>query len=151
MIYRYKLPGESFHDMKNYYNLGNFFIKSNLDPEPYAPGAYLRYSYAVSPESRGFEQMSFFSTSPNSSCHAKENTIKKINSEWGGYKHRPDRKCNLSNIIMTTKNHHKYSDKISNQCDIDVSTIEVQCIQAYMANQSFDKFAPLINRIKALC
>ena len=45
--YRYKLPGETLHNMKNYYNLGNFFIKSNLDPEPYTSDAYLKYSYAI--------------------------------------------------------------------------------------------------------
>ena len=41
--------------MKDYYNLGNFFIKSNLDPEPYTPNAYLTYSYAIPPEARGIE------------------------------------------------------------------------------------------------
>lgn len=73
--YRYKLPGEALHNMKNYYNLGNFFIKSNLDPEPYTSDAYLKYSYAISPEARGFEQISLFD--PNFSCRAKENVIKK--------------------------------------------------------------------------
>lgn len=91
--YRYKLPGETLHNMKNYYNLGNFFIKSNLDPEPYTSDAYLKYSYAISPEVRGFEQISLFMPDPNFSCRAKENIIKKINSDWGGYKNRPDRKC----------------------------------------------------------
>lgn len=109
--YRYKLPGETSHNMKNYYNLGNFFIKSNLDPEPYTADAYLRYSYAISPESRGFEQMSLFMTSPDSSCHAKENTIKKINLEWGGYKHRPDRKCIYFGMGFFVP-HHEMGDKI---------------------------------------
>ena len=78
--YRYKLQEEAHHNMKNYYNLGNFFIKSNLDPNPYTADAYLKYSYAISPESRGFEQMSLFMTTPEASCHARENIIRKIHS-----------------------------------------------------------------------
>mgnify|MGYP005771977131 FL=1 len=58
---------------------------------------------------------------------------------------------NLTDIIRVTKDHHNYSTRISNQCDVDVSTIEVQCIQVYVANQNSDKFAPLISTIKSLC
>ncbi len=109
--YRYKLPGETLHNMKNYYNLGNFFIKSNLDPEPYTSDAYLKYSYAISPEARGFEQISLFMADPNFSCRAKENIIKKINSDWGGYKNRPDRKCIYFGMGFFVP-HHEMGDRI---------------------------------------
>lgn len=109
--YRYKLPGETLHNMKNYYNLGNFFIKSNLDPDPYTLDAYLRYSYALSPELHGFDQMSLFMADPDSVCHAKENTIRKINSDWGGYKNRPDRKCIYFGMGFFVP-HHEMGDRI---------------------------------------
>ena len=109
--YRYKLPEEAHHNMKNYYNLGNFFIKSNLDPNPYTADAYLKYSYAISPESRGFEQMSLFMTTPEASCHARENIIRKIHSDWGGYKHRPDRKCIYFGMGFFVP-HHEMGDRI---------------------------------------
>ena len=83
--YRYKLPGEQLYNVKNYYRLGDFFIKSNLDPEPYTSDGYLRYSFAVDPEKDRFEQVSLFDPDPTSYCHKKENIIRKVNSEWGGY------------------------------------------------------------------
>lgn len=107
--YRYKQPGESLHNIKNYYNLGNFFIKSNLDPEPYTSDAYLQYSYAIALEKRGFEQISLFAS--DSFCHAKENIIKKINSDWGGYKKRPDRKCIYFGMGFFVP-HHEMGDRI---------------------------------------
>ncbi len=109
--YRYKQPGESLHNIRNYYNLGNFFIKSNLDPEPYTPDAFLQYSYATAPEKRGFEQISLFALDSNSFCHAKENIIKKINSDWGGYKKRPDRKCIYFGMGFFVP-HHEMGDRI---------------------------------------
>ncbi len=86
--YRYMLPGEHSHDTKNYYSLGNFFIKSNLDPEPYTTDAYLRYSYVAPPEAKGYEQTSLFDFDLR--LHARENVIRKVHSEWGGYQRRPD-------------------------------------------------------------
>ena len=82
-----------------------------MDPEPYTPDAYLQYSYAAAPEKRGFEQMSLFALEPNSFCHAKENTIKKINSDWGGYKKRPDRKCIYFGMGFFVP-HHEMGDRI---------------------------------------
>lgn len=76
--YRYKLPEESHHNLKNYYKLGKIFIKSNLNLNPYASDAYLKYSYAISPDSRGFEQMSLFTTTPAASCYTRETIIRKI-------------------------------------------------------------------------
>lgn len=92
--YRYAPPGAGAvqYDTKNYYSLGNFFIKSNLDPEPYTPDAYLKYTYATDPESKRPFQLTLFGES-GQSCFSKENVIKKVNSDWGGYRKRPDRKC----------------------------------------------------------
>lgn len=109
--YRYKHPGAPSHNMKDYYNLGNFFIKSNLDPEPYTPNAYLTYSYAIPPEARGIEQISLFAPNPDSVCHARENTIKKKNSDWGGYVKRPDRKCIYFGMGFFVP-HHEMGDRI---------------------------------------
>jgi len=109
--YRYKHPGAPLHNMKDYYNLGNFFIKSNLDPEPYTSSAYLRYSYAIAPEARGIEQLSLFAPNPESFCHARENIIKKINSDWGGYVKRPDRKCIYFGMGFFVP-HHEMGDRI---------------------------------------
>lgn len=109
--YRYKLPGESSYNIKNYYSLGNFFIKSNLDPDPYTAGAYLRYSYAADPEKDNLEQMTFFALDPNSYCYTKENTIRKVNSDWGGYLNRPDRKCIYFGMGFFVP-HHEMGDRI---------------------------------------
>ena len=51
-------------------------------------------------------------------------------------------------IRRTAKDHHYYADKISHQCDIDIPTIEVQCIQAYLENQKIEKFSSLLNAIR---
>lgn len=107
--YRYKLPGESSYNIKNYYSLGNFFIKSNLDPDPYTLDAYLRYSYAADPEKDNLEQMTFFAF--DSYCYAKENTIRKVNSDWGGYVNRPDRKCIYFGMGVFVP-HHEMGDRI---------------------------------------
>ena len=109
--YRYKTSKEVLYNTKNYYTLGNFFIKSNLDPEPYTSDAYLKYSYAISPESRGFDQMSLFVTDPDSVCRAKENTIRKVNLDWGGYRNRPDRKCIYFGMGFFVP-HHEMGDRI---------------------------------------
>ncbi len=109
--YRYKNPEDFSHNIKDYYNLGNFFIKSNLDPEPYTPNAYLRYSYAIPPEAWGINQLSFFAPDPDSVCHARENIIKKKNSDWGGYVKRPDRKCIYFGMGFFVP-HHEMGDRI---------------------------------------
>lgn len=108
--YRYKLPGESSYNIKNYYTLGDFFIKSNLDPEPYTSDAYLRYSFAIDPKENRFEQMTLFALDP-AYCHAKGNTIRKVNSEWGGYQNRPDRKCIYFGMGFFVP-HHEMGDRI---------------------------------------
>ncbi len=107
--YRYKIPGESSHNTKNYYSLGNFFIKSNLDPEPYTSDAYLKYSYIAPPEAKGLEQVSLFDL--GSLYHTKENTIRKVNSDWGGYRQRPDRKCIYFGMGFFVP-HHEMGDRI---------------------------------------
>lgn len=109
--YRYKQPGAFSHNMKDYYNLGNFFIKSNLDPEPYTPNAYLKYTYAIAPDARGIEQLSLFTPNGDSFCHARENVIEKKNSAWGGYVKRPDRKCIYFGMGFFVP-HHEMGDKI---------------------------------------
>lgn len=109
--YRYKQPGAFSHNMKDYYNLGNFFIKSNLDPEPYTLNAFLKYTYAISPNAQGFEQLSLFALSDDSFCHATENIIEKKNSDWGGYVKRPDRKCIYFGMGFFVP-HHEMGDRI---------------------------------------
>lgn len=108
--YRYKQPGALLHNAKDYYSLGNFFIKSNLDPEPYTQDAYLRYSYAIDPNARGIEQLSLF-TMVDVACRAKENVIHKVNSDWGGYRNRPDRKCIYFGMGFFVP-HHEMGDRI---------------------------------------
>ena len=109
--YRYKQPGAFSHNMKDYYNLGNFFIKSNLDPEPYTLNAFLKYSYAVAEDAHGFEQLSFFALTNDSFCFAEENVIAKKNSDWGGYVKRPDRKCIYFGMGFFVP-HHEMGDRI---------------------------------------
>lgn len=58
---------------------------------------------------------------------------------------------NFSDIIRTATDHHKYSNKIAQQCDVGVDTIEVQCIQVYITHQEPMRFSSLINQIKKHC
>jgi len=57
----------------------------------------------------------------------------------------------FSEIARITKDHHEYSNKIAQQCDVGIDTVEVQCIQAYITHQTPEKFIPLINQIKKYC
>ena len=58
---------------------------------------------------------------------------------------------NFSDILAAVKDHHEYAGRISQQCDVDAATIEVQCIQTYILHQDVSKFLPLINGIKSQC
>lgn len=55
-------------------------------------------------------------------------------------------RIDFAGIARTVKDHHYYADKISRQCDIDIPTIEDQCIQAYLESQQPEKFASLLDQ-----
>ena len=57
----------------------------------------------------------------------------------------------LSETIRAVKDHHEYSNRIAQLCNVGIDTIEVQCIQAYVRHQESSKFIPLINQIKKYC
>ena len=107
--YRYKPEGDSPYSAKDYYNLGNFFIKSNLDPTPYTRDAKLMYTYAIPSKEDSNGQLTF--SDYIYSCPAKTNTIQKINSDWGGYKRRPDRRCIYFGMGFFVP-HHEMGDRI---------------------------------------
>ena len=109
--YRYKPTGNLNYMAKDYYNLGNFFIKSNLDPSPYTQDAFLKYSYAISPNSQTNNQLKLLGYESADNCPAGHNTIQKIHSEWGGYKQRPDRKCIYFGMGFFVP-HHEMGDRI---------------------------------------
>ena len=60
-------------------------------------------------------------------------------------------RINFAEIAKTTSDHHDYSNKIAQQCDVSADAIEVQCIQVYITHQESTKFLPLINQIKKYC
>lgn len=109
--YRYKLSEEVVHNSRNYYSLGSFFIKSSLDPEPYTSDAYLRYSFADNPKEKEVGQMTLFEFCSNQGCPTKDNIIRKVNSKWGGYHNRPDRKCIYFGMGFFVP-HHEMGDRI---------------------------------------
>ena len=91
--YQYKRPGETHRNPEDYYTLGNFFIRSNLDPHPYADDAYLSYTYATSSEADNFGQLSLDGFNSEGDCPARTRIIKKGSTKWRGYSERPNRKC----------------------------------------------------------
>ena len=60
-------------------------------------------------------------------------------------------RINFSEIMRITKDHHEYANKIAQQCDVSVDTIEVQCIQKYITHQESAKFSSLIGQIRKNC
>jgi len=81
----------------------------------------LRYSYAIAPKARGIKQISLFAPDPESFCHARENIIKKKNSDWGDYVKRLGRKCIYFGMGFFVP-HHEMGDRIYLDPKTSVST-----------------------------
>lgn len=90
--YRYRKNERCPYNPKEYYSLGHFFLKSQLDPTPYAEDASVEYTYAISEDERGkVHQLSLFEDNEQILC--KTTSLHRVNQDWGGYKSRLIRRC----------------------------------------------------------
>ena len=90
--FRYRDNQNKPYDASDYFSIGSFFIKSYMDPAPYTDVAFARYRYAVSESEVGITQLSLWSELDDDILYSKENTIRRVHKDWGGYKNRPSRK-----------------------------------------------------------